>query len=77
VKLNPAAVQTASGAFSFKMPSYNNYLNLPGRTNGRMAVYGDGTILRPLSPGTHTLVQLERFAGFSSEKKTTYKLTVG
>ncbi len=57
--------------FRFKMPARNNWLLAPGRTHGRMAVYGFAAILLPLSRGTHTLV--ETVDGYTD----TYQITAG
>lgn len=77
VSLNPVGYHGATAAFGFKMPARNNLLGLPGGTHGRMAVYGDASILRPLSPGTHTLVQVAGYHHTSIGYTTTYQLTVG
>jgi hypothetical protein len=74
--LSPAGYVGGTPAFAFKMPAHNNWLNRPGRTRGRLAVYGAATILQPLSAGTHTLVQIVSFA-HSPAYTTTYQLTVG
>jgi hypothetical protein len=75
--LNPPGYVGATGAFAFTMPAHNNYLHLPGRTKGRAAIYGSATILRPFSPGTHTLVAVDAFAHTSYGVQVTYHLTVG
>jgi hypothetical protein len=77
VNLVPAGYYGGTRVFNFKMPAHNNWLHAPGHTHGRIAVYGSASILRPLSPGSHTLVQFGGFSGVpSSYEKTTYKLTV-
>jgi hypothetical protein len=55
-KLSPSEYVRATSAFRFRMPSRNNYLGVPGRTHGRIAVAGMATIIPPLSAGKHTLV---------------------
>ncbi len=74
-RLDPAGYVSGTRAFSFKMPAQNNWLERPGKTHGRMAVYGAATIFQPLGAGTHTLVQMVRF-GHSATYTTTYQLTV-
>jgi hypothetical protein len=74
--LHPPAYVGRTVPFAFRMPAHNNYLRAPGRTHGRMAIYGDATILRPLRPGTHTLVVYEGWKP-SIYVKTTYQLTIG
>lgn len=73
--LSPAGYVGGTPAFAFKMRAHNNWLGRPGLTHGRMAVYGAATILQPLSAGTHTLVQIVRFA-HSAPFTNTYQLTV-
>jgi hypothetical protein len=77
VNIQPAGHVGGSPAFAFQMPAHDNFLRVPGRTHGRAAVYGFGSILRPLSRGTHTLVQTDGFSKSSIYNKITYKLTVG
>jgi hypothetical protein len=77
VAIQPPAVVGGSAVFSFTMPARNNFLGVVGRTHGRADVYGDAAILRPLSPGVHTLVQDSVFANFEVHALTTYRLTVG
>ena len=75
--LHPAGYVGGTLAFSFKQPPRHNQLHVPGRTGGRAAVYGGATILRPLSPGTHTLVLQFRYAHTSINQQHTYYLSVG
>jgi hypothetical protein len=75
-KLEPPGYVGGTSAFSFTFPGRNNYLHVRGHTRARGAVYGAATILRPLSPGPHTLVQAEAFANTSFYLTTTFKLTV-
>jgi hypothetical protein len=76
-KLEPPGYVGGTRVFSFTFPARNNYLHVGGRTRARGAIYGAATILRPLIPGPHTLVQVEAFANTSFYVTTTYKLTVG
>jgi hypothetical protein len=78
VRLLPSGYVVATDAFHFKMPARNNWLNVPGRTRGRAAAYGLASILRPLSPGVHTLVHVEPpFAHIPGRTSTTtYQITV-
>jgi hypothetical protein len=78
-RLQPPAYLGGTAAFAFKMPAHNNWLRVPGRTHGRMAVYGFATILRPLSAGIHTLEVTDgfRLSGSAySLLQVTYNLTV-
>jgi hypothetical protein len=77
VNIQPAGYVGGTRAFAFKMPAHNNFLRVPGRTRGRAAVYGSASILRPLNPGTHTLVQTDGFSNTSVYNRITYRLTVG
>jgi hypothetical protein len=77
VTLQPAGYVGGTVAFAFKVPAHNNWLLVPGRTQGRMAVYGAASILRPLSPGTHRLVQIYGYSHTPIHYKVTYQLTVG
>ena len=76
VKLSPPGYVGGTPAFAFTMPARNNWLHKPGRTHGRIAVYGDATILRPLSAGAHTLVQTFWFRG-TPMFTNRYELAVG
>jgi hypothetical protein len=76
-KLEPPGYIGGTGVFSFTMPARNNYLHVRGHRRARGAIYGVATILRPLRPGPHTLVQVEAFANTSFYVTTTYKLIVG
>jgi hypothetical protein len=75
-QLQPPGYVGGTTVFAFKMPAHNNWLEVQGRTHGRMAVYGMASILPPLTPGSHTL---EVAGGFSRSTTTqvTYHLTVG
>jgi hypothetical protein len=75
--ITPPGYLVATSVFHFTMPAHNNYLGLPGRTGGRGAYYGGASILRPLSPGTHTLVVLESLTHPAAVYKVIYRLTVG
>jgi hypothetical protein len=68
--------EVTSPVFSFRMPSRSNYLLVPGATGGRGAAYGDPVMLRPLSPGTHTLVRTDS-SPHGPTLRSTYELTVG
>ena len=74
--LSPPGYVGGTPAFAFKMPAQDNWLDKPGRANGRMAVYGAPTILQPLSVGPHTLVQILRFAHYATFRNT-YQVIVG
>ena len=75
--IRPAGYLGETSVFHFTMPAHNNYLHVPGRTGGRAVYYGAASILRPLSPGTHTLVWAESYTHPDSLLKVTYDLTVG
>lgn len=77
VNLKPAGYLGGTGAFAFRMPAHNNWLHVPGRTHGRIAVYGAASILRPLTTGSHTLVVVSGYLHPFSRYKLTYHLTVG
>jgi hypothetical protein len=76
VKLSPPGYVGGTAAFAFTMPAHNNWLQKPGHTHGRMAVYGDATVLRPLRAGAHILVETIWFRG-SRTFTNRYQLTVG
>jgi hypothetical protein len=61
--------------FSFTMPARNNYLLVPGATRGRGAAYGEPVMLRPLSPGAHTLVRTDS-SPHGPTLRSSYELTV-
>jgi hypothetical protein len=75
--IRPPGHLGGTSVFRFRMPAQNNYLHVPGRTGGRAVYYGAATILRPLSPGTHTLVWVESYTHPDSFLNVTYELTVG
>jgi hypothetical protein len=78
VNLQPTGYVGGTPAFSCKMPAHDNYAGAAGRTHGRAAVYGIASLLRPLSPGTHTLVeQAVDLRHPSSGWILTWHLTVG
>lgn len=79
VRLRPPGYVVATAAFHFTMPERNNWLHVRGHTSGSAAVYGLASILRPLSPGAHTLVQVvPPFAHTSGSTETIrYRITVG
>ena len=56
---NGALVHT--NAFSFTMPPRDNQFDLPGVRHGRAAAVGRVTMIRPLPPGEHKLVQGVRY----------------
>lgn len=68
--------EVTSPVFSFRMPPRNNYLLAPGATSGRGAAYGDPVMLRPLTPGIHTLVRTDS-SPRGPTLRFTYELTVG
>jgi hypothetical protein len=55
-QLRPSGHLSATSAFRFRMPSRDNLLRIRGKTGGRMALVGLSAIIRPLSPGRHSLV---------------------
>jgi hypothetical protein len=75
VTLSPPGFVVASPAFTFTMPTSDNFLQVSGHTHGRSAVYGEVAILRPLPAGTHTVI-----APFDlltpSQPTGTYRLTI-
>jgi hypothetical protein len=79
VPLRPPGYLVATAAFHFTMPERNNWLQVRGHTSGRAAAYGLASILRPLSPGVHTLVQVvPPFANTSGSTETiTCRISVG
>jgi hypothetical protein len=79
VPLRPPGYVVATAAFHFTMPERNNWLQVRGHTSGRAAVYGLASILRPLSPGVHTLVQVvPPFANTPGSTETiTCRISVG
>jgi len=76
VAFQPAGYLVATEVFAFQVPARNNILAVSGRTHGRAAVFGAATILRPVSPGTHTFVQVETYAHTSFYRKLTFQITV-
>lgn len=74
--LQPAGYIIATQAFSFTQPARGNLAHTVGHTHGRAAVYGSASILGPLSPGLHTLVQRLVYAHTSVVEVVTYHLTV-
>ena len=50
--LSPSGFVVSTGAFSFTMPATHNFLEISGKTGGRAAVYGQGLMVGPLTPGT-------------------------
>jgi hypothetical protein len=76
VTLKPPGYVLATPGFVFAMPAADNYLSVPGATAGRAATYGYADMLRPLSPGLHTLVRISRYAR-SAPTRTTWLLAVG
>ncbi len=73
--LHPSAYAVATPVFGFTMPAVGNILKVSGRTSGFAAAIGEATMLRPLSRGRHTIVQLERFSS-GSAVQTTWRITV-
>jgi hypothetical protein len=74
--LRPAGYIIATGAFSFTQPARGNLAHTLGPTHGRAAAYGSASILGPLSPGFHTLVERLAYAHTSVVETVTYYLTV-
>jgi hypothetical protein len=75
--ISPPGYVGGTTAFPFTMTAQHNFLGVPGRTSARAAVYVAASILRPLSPGTHTLVLIDSFTRPTTVLKSTVKLTVG
>jgi hypothetical protein len=73
--LSPSGVVVGTAVFGFSMPAKHNWLEVPGKTGGRAAAYGQGLILGPLTPGVHTLVRVYQYPGALS-RVLTYRLTV-
>lgn len=73
--ISPVGVPTATGVFSFTMPAADNVLAVPGATSGRAAAFGLPVMLRPLPPGRHTVVRVQRFPGGQVDVNT-FRLTV-
>jgi hypothetical protein len=73
--ISPSGIQLATGVFSFRMPSTDNWLGVPGSTSGRAAVSGQGVMLRPLAPGRHSLVRVIEYPGHPVSIEV-YNLTV-
>lgn len=74
--LTPSAYTIATPVFRFTIPARGNVLRAAGHTSGYGAVHSEALLLRPLSRGPHTIVQIEHFASGSSAQ-TTWQLTVG
>lgn len=74
--LRPAGYIIATSAFTFRQPARGNLTHTPGRTQGRAAAYGSASILGPLSPGIHTLVERLAYSHTSVVEVVTYHLTV-
>jgi hypothetical protein len=64
-----------TGAFRFSVPPRDNQFDRPGVRRVRAAAVARATILRPLSPGEHTLIQAYRYRG-EHNQVVVYKLTV-
>jgi hypothetical protein len=54
----------ASPVLRFTMPAHDNHLHVRGGTHGRFAVFGTAFVLRPLSPGRHTLWSRTKDPGY-------------
>jgi hypothetical protein len=72
--ISPSGVVVTTSPFSFSMPPRNNYLEVNGATHGRAAYHGQVLILEPLTPVSHTLVRVDRYAG-GMLRTTTYEIT--
>lgn len=75
--LQPAGFIIGTSAFSFTQPRRDNLTHVPGHTKGRAAVYGSASILSPLNPGVHTLVERISYLRTSVVQQVVYHLTVG
>jgi hypothetical protein len=62
-------------AFRFSLPR-ENIFRMPRASHGRAALVARATMLRPLAPGAHTLIQGVRYRGHHNTV-VVYKLTVG
>jgi len=67
--------EVATPVFKFGIPARGNVLRATGRTRGLGAAHADTLMLRPLTPGAHTIVQVEHFASGKSAQ-TIWQLTV-
>jgi hypothetical protein len=74
--VRPSAYEVSTPVFHFTIPASGSVLKTTGHTSGFGAVHSDALILRPLAPGSHTIVQAEHFASGNSVE-TTWQLTVG
>lgn len=77
VALQPAGFVIGTGAFAFTQPRRDNLTHTPGHTRGRAAVYGSASILSPLNPGFHTLVERISYSHTSVVEQVVYHLIVG
>ena len=59
--LSPSGFVVSTGAFSFTMPATHNFLEISGKTGGRAAAYGQGLMVGPLTPGTHSIVRVSKY----------------
>ena len=73
--LSPSGSVVSTGAFSFTMPATGNFLEIPGKTGGRAAAYGQGLMLGPLTSGTHSIVRVSQYRK-SPIRAVTFQLKV-
>lgn len=73
----PDRPATSAKRAYFMMPAHNNIDGVPGRTGRRATYYGAASILRPLSPGTHTLAFVESYTHPTAYLENTDEPTVG
>jgi hypothetical protein len=57
----PAGVVVHTPVFRFTMPAHDNVFDSPGVRRGRAASVGRAAMLRPLPPGSHTLISGVRY----------------
>jgi hypothetical protein len=73
--LSPSGYTVATPVFRFTMPARSNFLKVTGRTHGYSAARSYVLMLRPLTPGTHTIVQVVHFTK-TIETQATWELVV-
>jgi hypothetical protein len=61
--VTPSGFPVNTGVFTFTMPAEHNFLDVPGKTQGRGAASGLPIILGPLPAGVHTIIQTFHYGG--------------
>jgi hypothetical protein len=74
--ITPPGYVVRTRAYAIHFPERNNVFGVRGQTHGMEAAAGFSAILRPLSPGTHKLVQGISYRG-DINRVVIYRLTVG